>query len=77
VFYGSHDAPLVITRMFLHSNVLTALLQLRDIEILAQQQIETLEADGKDDETLREIQKILYSTEVFTFPVPMSHGLNS
>ena len=39
-------------------------LQLRDIEILAQQQIETLEADGKDDHTLREIQKILYSTEV-------------
>jgi len=37
--------------------------KLRDIEILAQQQIETLEADGKDDETLREIQKILYSTE--------------
>jgi RP/EB family microtubule-associated protein len=37
--------------------------KLRDIEILAQQQIETLEASGKDDETLREIQKILYSTE--------------
>lgn len=41
--------------------------QLRDIEILAQQQIETLEAEGKDDETLREIQKILYSTEVLIF----------
>jgi hypothetical protein len=38
--------------------------QLRDIEILVQQQLETLEASGKDDETLREIQKILYSTEV-------------
>jgi hypothetical protein len=38
--------------------------QLRDIEILTQQQVEVLEADGKDDETLREIQKILYSTEV-------------
>jgi RP/EB family microtubule-associated protein len=37
--------------------------KLRDIEILAQQQIETLEAKGMDDETLREIQKILYSTE--------------
>lgn len=29
-----------------------------------QQQVEVLEADGKDDDTLREIQKILYSTEV-------------
>jgi len=37
--------------------------KLRDIEILVQSQIETLEADGKDDHTLREIQKILYSTE--------------
>ncbi|KIJ40516.1 hypothetical protein M422DRAFT_256478 [Sphaerobolus stellatus SS14] len=37
---------------------------LRDIEILAQTQVEILEAEGKDDETLREIQKILYSTEV-------------
>ncbi|KAG9105092.1 hypothetical protein FRC07_009638 [Ceratobasidium sp. 392] len=37
--------------------------KLRDIEILAQQQMEVLEADGKDDHTLREIQKILYSTE--------------
>ncbi|KAG8685346.1 hypothetical protein FRC08_013164 [Ceratobasidium sp. 394] len=37
--------------------------KLRDIEILVQQQLETLEADGKDDVTLREIQKILYSTE--------------
>lgn len=44
--------------------------QLRDIEILAQQQIEVLEADGKDDETLREIQKILYSTEVCHIPLP-------
>ncbi|KDR77479.1 hypothetical protein GALMADRAFT_245651 [Galerina marginata CBS 339.88] len=37
--------------------------KLRDIEILVQQQIEVLEGDGKDDHTLREIQKILYSTE--------------
>lgn len=37
--------------------------KLRDIEILAQQQLEVLEGEGKDDETLREIQKILYSTE--------------
>ncbi|TDL18335.1 hypothetical protein BD410DRAFT_793381 [Rickenella mellea] len=37
--------------------------KLRDIEILVQQQIEVLEGAGKDDETLREIQKILYSTE--------------
>lgn len=38
--------------------------QLRDIEILVQQQAETLEAAGTEDETLKEIQKILYSTEV-------------
>jgi RP/EB family microtubule-associated protein len=50
------------------ANVAMNCWQLRDIEILAQQQIETLEADGKDDETLREIQKILYSTEVFILP---------
>ncbi|KAB5590930.1 hypothetical protein CTheo_5624 [Ceratobasidium theobromae] len=37
--------------------------KLRDIEILVQQQIEKLEAEGKDDDTLRDIQKILYSTE--------------
>jgi len=37
--------------------------KLRDIEILVQAQMEVLEADGKDDHTLREIQKILYSTE--------------
>jgi RP/EB family microtubule-associated protein len=43
--------------------------QLRDIEILVQQQVEVLEADGKDDFTLREIQKILYSTEV----IPLLH----
>ena len=43
---------------------LITLYQLRDIEILVQQQIEVLEADAKDDKTLREIQKILYSTEV-------------
>ena len=39
-------------------------LQLRDIEILVQAQLEPLEAEGKDDETLRAIQQILYSTEV-------------
>lgn len=38
--------------------------QLRDIEILAQNQVEVLEAEGKDDNTLREIQKILYSVRV-------------
>ena len=38
--------------------------KLRQIEILVQQQMETLEAEGKDDKTLREIQAILYSTEV-------------
>ncbi|KAI0698103.1 calponin homology domain-containing protein [Cytidiella melzeri] len=37
--------------------------KLRDIEILAQQQMEVLESEGKDDPVLREIQKILYSTE--------------
>ncbi|KAG9076338.1 hypothetical protein FRC06_009559 [Ceratobasidium sp. 370] len=37
--------------------------KLRDIEILVQQQLEVLEGEGKDDTTLREIQKILYSTE--------------
>ncbi|KAF9234691.1 calponin homology domain-containing protein [Melanogaster broomeanus] len=37
--------------------------KLRDIEILAQQQVEVLEKDGQQDETLKEIQKILYSTE--------------
>jgi RP/EB family microtubule-associated protein len=38
-------------------------MQLRDIEILAQGQMEILEADGKTDRTLSEIQKILYATE--------------
>ncbi|KZO96802.1 hypothetical protein CALVIDRAFT_514092 [Calocera viscosa TUFC12733] len=37
--------------------------KLRDIEILVQQQSEVLLAEGKEDETLKEIQKILYSTE--------------
>ncbi|EIN12196.1 hypothetical protein PUNSTDRAFT_96893 [Punctularia strigosozonata HHB-11173 SS5] len=37
--------------------------KLRDIEILVQQQLEVLEGQGQDDETLKEIQKILYSTE--------------
>lgn len=45
--------------------------KLRDIEILVQQQVETLEASGSDDNTLREIQKILYSTEEgFEVPDP-------
>jgi RP/EB family microtubule-associated protein len=39
-------------------------LQLRDIEIIVQQQLEVLEAEGKDDDTLKDVQKILYSTEV-------------
>lgn len=38
--------------------------KLRQIEILAQAQMETLEAEGKEDKTLKEIQAILYSTEV-------------
>lgn len=38
--------------------------KLRDIEILAQAQTEKLEEAGTEDETLKEIQKILYSTEV-------------
>jgi hypothetical protein len=38
--------------------------QLRDIEILVQAQLESQEeGSGKGDETLKEIQKILYSTE--------------
>ncbi|KZV95421.1 microtubule binding protein [Exidia glandulosa HHB12029] len=49
--------------------------KLRDIEILAQQQIEVLEGQGKDDETLREIQKILYSTEE-GFEVPEGTGVD-
>jgi microtubule-associated protein, RP/EB family len=38
--------------------------KLRDIEILVQSQLDVLEAEGKEDEVLKEIQKILYSTEV-------------
>ncbi|KAF7768424.1 hypothetical protein Agabi119p4_7667 [Agaricus bisporus var. burnettii] len=37
--------------------------KLRNIEILVQTQLEVLEGESKDDVTLREIQKILYSTE--------------
>jgi len=37
--------------------------KLRDIEILVQQQTEDLAKEGRDDFTLGEIQKILYSTE--------------
>ena len=56
-------------------NILTVDIQLRDIEILAQQQIEALEAEGKDDETLRDIQKILYSTAVLPLPSFSAHGI--
>jgi len=38
--------------------------QLRDIEILVQQQIEDLAKESREDATLMDIQKILYSTEV-------------
>jgi hypothetical protein len=48
---------------FLCSRVFFAT-QLRDIEILVQQQAEDLAKEGKEDVTLSEIQKILYSTEV-------------
>jgi len=48
--------------------------KLRDIEILVQQQVETMEQTGSphaDGEVLREIQKILYSTEDgFEVPEP-------
>ncbi|KAG6372764.1 calponin homology domain-containing protein [Boletus reticuloceps] len=37
--------------------------KLRDIEILVQQQVEALERSGQQDEALKEIQRILYSTE--------------
>ncbi|KAG9315521.1 calponin homology domain-containing protein [Chiua virens] len=37
--------------------------KLRDIEILVQQQVEAQEAAGQQDDSLKEIQKILYSTE--------------
>ncbi|KAI9439435.1 EB1 domain-containing protein [Russula earlei] len=37
--------------------------KLRDIEILVQQQMEDLAKDNREDFTLAEIQKILYSTE--------------
>ena len=42
--------------------------QLRDIEILVQGQLETLAQEDKDDPLLRDIQKILYSTEVRSWP---------
>lgn len=39
--------------------------QLRDIEILVQQELESPErGESKDADVLKEIQKILYSTEV-------------
>ncbi|KAH0586566.1 hypothetical protein H2248_007792 [Termitomyces sp. 'cryptogamus'] len=47
--------------------------KLREIEILVQQQLEAREAEGKDDETLRKIQAILYSTEE-GFEVPDAAG---
>ena len=43
-------------------------LKLRDIEILVQQQIEEDEAAEKDSGVLKEIQTILYSTEVGPSP---------
>ena len=39
--------------------------KLRDIEILVQNQLELLESEDKDEPTLREIQKILYSVSPF------------
>jgi len=47
--------------------------KLRDIEILVQQQVEVLEREGNDDPVLRDIQKILYSTEE-GFEVPETTG---
>ncbi|KAJ7243843.1 calponin homology domain-containing protein [Mycena haematopus] len=49
--------------------------KLRDIEILVQQKMEALEAAGQDDETLRDIQKILYSTEE-GFEVPEGEAVD-
>ncbi|KAF7291335.1 hypothetical protein MIND_01278000 [Mycena indigotica] len=37
--------------------------KLREIEIMVQQRVEALEQEGQDDDTLREIQKVLYATE--------------
>jgi EB1-like C-terminal motif len=54
----------VLLFSFFSACLLRRVLQLRDIEILVQQQLEVLEAQGNDDATLRDIQKILYSTEV-------------
>jgi len=48
---------------FLYSCAHPCSLQLRDIEILVQQQTEELAKEGREDTTLSEIQKILYSTE--------------
>ncbi|KAJ7491586.1 calponin homology domain-containing protein [Mycena galericulata] len=47
--------------------------KLREIEILVQQKTEALQSAGQDDETLREIQKILYSTEE-GFEAPEAEG---
>ncbi|KAL4070047.1 calponin homology domain-containing protein [Scleroderma yunnanense] len=47
--------------------------KLRDIEILVQQQLEAVEAAGGDETSLKEIQKILYSTEE-GFEVPETTG---
>ncbi|PCH40456.1 hypothetical protein WOLCODRAFT_24114 [Wolfiporia cocos MD-104 SS10] len=49
--------------------------KLRDIEIIVQQQLEALEAEGKDDPLLRDVQKILYSTED-GFEVPEQAALD-
>src|ERR1700678_4077411 len=66
-----HNPMNMISTLKRHENLCCLLMgqlmflwQLRDIEILVQGQSEVLEADGKDDDTLRAIQKILYSTEV-------------
>ncbi|KAJ7216057.1 calponin homology domain-containing protein [Mycena pura] len=47
--------------------------KLREIEILVQARMEGLEADGQDDDTMRNIQKILYTTED-GFEVPEPEG---
>ena len=57
---------------------MTVLCQLRDIEILVQQQLEENEKSAIEDVTLLEIQKILYSTEVlspFSFQGVITHFL--
>jgi len=53
--------------------------KLRDIEIIVQQQIDALEAEGRADETvmLKEVQNILYSTEDgFEVPADQVEGVD-